>query len=946
VVAVIVVHGGVSADAELVHALHACGAAVRFATSVEEMFAQINEAAPDAVLLEVGEEGALLAELSTRLPDTIRLIAIGDPRSIMQAPGVPSPDCVVFPQPDEETVRGVLTAGPPVDAEVLVRELLSLSLFGLDLPTSLTQLAIRLTRAFAADDCVVLLPEEATCYTAHEISNDAVADLALLCDTICQFATTVIAPPRPDRPYRAFLGLPLTHNNAPLALLMLCRESPVAFGRNTLAHLRDLASRLSADLSWRLVHERLLVDRDKLRELSRIDPVLGVANRTALQEELSRRVAASERRGEPFSVAVIDVDGLHLVNERNGYPAGDEVLAHVAQVARMETRPQDFVARYAGDSVAIVLPGAASEEATTILTRILSAIDAEPVIHEETPINLTVSAGIAELRYDVETGEAALGRAMAARERARLHGEVIAMADASLGEALTQPDFELGTTLGGVYQIRHEISRGAFGVVYRAEDLALGRQVALKLLRPDLARDTNFVESFRKEAATLARIRNPNLVQVYAFGVEGPNVFFAMELVEGQGLDKRIQSARRRRRHLLIPEVIGIIDQVANALEAVHRAGMLHRDVKPENVLVDRIHRRCVLVDVGIAVRRGEKNPAGTPGFTAPEVFGHGSEAPSTDVYSLGALAYMLLTLEAPFGDASPVEILTLQTMRRPRPLTEIRRDLPPEVDTVVLPSLDPDPTRRPQSARELARALSDALARPATPPRQTVERLVERHEVRRPVTAHNASIRRDSSKPAVPSTRGVLFRSAYEVLGARRGSAWVADVSHNLPELGLALAPQSSSLAWYPTTDFISVLRSLGDDEVERRAIAWQLGRTAVDMSFGQFYGADATASSPAEVLRAADVFWHCYHSWGTASVTASATDAEVTVTDGLAADILCVSIGGLLAGVVAHSGGLSVDVEHRTCVVDGADRCTFSVTWRLATDQDVAPTIRGGPS
>jgi len=345
-------------------------------------------------------------------------------------------------------------------------------------------------------------------------------------------------------------------------------------------------------------------------------------------------------------------------------------------------------------------------------------------------------------------------------------------------------------------------------------------------------------------------------------------------------------------------------------------------------------------------VRRGEKNPAGTPGFTAPEVFGHGSEAPSTDVYSLGALAYMLLTLEAPFGDASPVEILNLQTTQRPRPLTDIRHDLPPDVDTVVLASLDPDPSRRPQSARELARALSDALARPATPPRQTVEILVERHQVRRPVTAHNASFRRDSAKPAVPSTRGVLFRSAYEVLGARRGSAWVAEVSHRLPELGLALSPQSSSLAWYPTTDFISVLKSLGNDERERRTIAWQLGRTAVDLSFGQFYGADATASSPAEVLCAADLFWRCYHSWGTASVTATGTDAEVTVIDGVAADILCVSIAGLLAGVVAHTGGLSVGVEHRTCVANGADRCAFSVTWRLATDQGIAPTVRGGPS
>ena len=634
---------------------------------------------------------------------------------------------------------------------------------------------------------MVILPEEGTCYTAQPLSDDELDDLEPLGQTVCQFATNLIAPLRPGRSYRTFFGLSLAHDNAPpLAQILLCRERPLPFERMALVHLRALATRMSADLSWRLVHERLLADRDKLRDLSRIDPVLGVANRTALQEELSRRVAASERRGEPFAVAIVDVDGLRIINERHGYPAGDAVLAHVAQLARLEMRGEDIVSRYAGDSVALVLPGASGSAALTVLTRILSAIDHTPVLHEDTPINLTVSAGIAELRYDKDTGEAALARAMAARVRARLHGEVIAVADASVevpsaGDAPAQPDFRIGTTLAGVYQIRHEISRGAFGVVYRAEDLALGRQVALKLLRPDLARDTAFVESFRAEAATLARIRNPNLVQVYAFGVDGANVFFAMELVEGVGLDARIHSARRRKRHLPIREVVGIIDQVAGALEAVHTAGMLHRDVKPENVLIDRIHRRCVLVDVGIAVRRGEKSRAGTPGFTAPEVFGDGSEAPATDVYSLAAVAYMLLTLQSPFGDASPLETLQMQAAQPPPPLTQLRRDLPPGVDAVLLPALDPDPSRRPQSARELAKALSDSLARPDSSdgwqqPRQTLEQPA----VRPRVTLRSSSLRVE--RPSAPSfPRGAVplgLRGAGRAPGPRVGRGHLVPVA------------------------------------------------------------------------------------------------------------------------------------------------------------------------
>ena len=932
--AVIVVHGGTAPDADLVHALHACGAEVSSATSVLDVVAHVNARATDAVLVELDDaHGPLLAALAEQLPASIRLIAIGDPRSIALAPDAASPDCFLLAYPDEDTVRDLLAAGPQVTADALLRELVSLSVFGPDLSTTLKDLASRLARAFAADDCVVVLPEAATAFTARETSDEVVADLATLCETVGQFATTVIASPRPDRPYRTFLGLSLAHRSGPpIAQLLLCRTSPVPFGRTALAHLRTLASRLSADLSWRLVHERLLAERDKLQELSRIDPVLGVANRTALQEEMPRRVSASERRREAFSVAVIDVDGLRLINERNGYPAGDAVLAHVAQVARVVVRGQDIVARYSGDSVAIVLPGASTDQATTVLTRILSEIDATPVMHEDTPVNLTVSAGIAALSYDGDTGEAALARAMAARQHARLHGEVIAVADESVVDVPVQPDFELiGTTLGGVYQIRHEINRGAFGVVYRAEDLALSRQVALKLLRPDLARDTDFVERFRTEAATLARIRNPNLVQVFAFGIDGSNVYFAMELVEGQSLDKRIFSAQKRRRHIPIPEVLQIIDQVAGALEAVHRTGMLHRDVKPENVLIDRINRRCVLVDVGIAVRRGEKHAAGTPGFTAPEVFGEISEAPATDVYSLGALAYMLLTLEAPFGDAEPAKLLQLQSTQRPRPLTQLRRDLPPALDEVLLRTLDPDPAQRPQSARQLARALSDVLAQPEIRPRQTMERqaVVPPPEPRRMVT--NPPPRRSDLLPA-SSTRGVLFRSAYEVLGARRGTAWVADLTRKLPELAAAIAPQSSSVTWHPTSGFLAIMQALAADERDGHAIAMQLGRRAIDVSFGQFYGADPSAMKPAEVLRSADLFWRCYHSWGAATVLAHDTDAVVTLTDGISNPLLCASTAGLLAGVVAHAGGQAVAVEHHTCVAKRGNRCAFHLSWKLA--------------
>nr|MBA3540895.1 hypothetical protein [Deltaproteobacteria bacterium] len=300
-----------------------------------------------------------------------------------------------------------------------------------------------------------------------------------------------------------------------------------------------------------------------------------------------------------------------------------------------------------------------------------------------------------------------------------------------------------------------------------------------------------------------------------------------------------------------------------------------------------------------------------------------------------------------PFGDASPVETLQLQARQRPLPLTQIRRDLPPAVDAVLLPSMDPDPSCRPQSARELAKALSDALAtpedsdgKPKPKPRQTIEFTAPRPTA--PV--RNSSLR--GRTPAVPSSRGVLFRSAYEVLGARRGSAWVGDISAKFPELATALGPQSSAMAWHPTTAFISVLESLGKDESERRTFASQLGRTALESSFGQFYGANPSTATPAQVLRASDLFWSSYHTWGTASVSARDTDADFTLTKGIASSLLCASTAGLLAGVVVRAGGLKVSVDHSLCIADGANRCVFHLSWQLAGDNDVlenSQTIRG---
>jgi diguanylate cyclase (GGDEF)-like protein len=944
------------ADSDLVHAVHELNPETRLVTA-GGLLSRLAALDPDTIVVELDDQKPeFLEQLGSKILPKTRLIGVGDLRATAQGAHAFPFDCVLFSDPDPETLRAALDGSPPTNLGRIVDELLTLSMLGGELPATLVDVCVRATRAFDADDCILIMTNESTCYTARSISEEVLQALVPICETVCALGTTLITTQHSQHPYRTFLGVPLTHDNAPaVAHLLLCRTDSVPFDKDARRHVRNFAGRIATDLSWRLVQERLLADREKGHDVPRVDPVLGVANRTALDEALPQLVAASERVGEPFSVAIIDVDGLRLINERRGYPAGDAVLTHIAQVASKNTRDVDLVARYSGDAVAVVLPGVNAAGAMQTLTQILSEIDAAPVLHEGKEVNLTVSAGIAELQYDEETGDVALSRAMAARRGARLHGEVIAAADAEIiADAPAQADFSIGATLGGVYQIRHEISRGAFGVVYRAEDMALARQVALKLLRSDLAADTAFVERFRTEAATLARIRNPNLVQVYAFGVDGANVFFAMELVEGQALDERIESARRRMRHLPLPEVVSTIDQVAHALDAVHQAGMLHRDVKPENVLIDRVHRRCVLVDVGIAVRLGsDKNPAGTPGFTAPEVFGAAGESPATDVYSLAALAYLLLTLQPPFRGPGALEILGMQ-MSRPTPLTEIRRDLPKGIDAVVLPALDPDPTVRPQSARAFAKGLSEVIARATggaegrNAPRMTLEPPMRKSG---PIMSlSNASLRvppvaadplRRSSRNSTPtekSTRGILFRSVYEILGARRGSAWIAEVKRNVPELAVALGPQSTALAWHPTSAFVSVLESLSKDDRECRTVAMQLGRAAATSSFAQFYGADTKGVTPAQALGVADMLWHCYHNWGATVVKAQELHAEVTINDGITSALLCSSTSGLLAGLIGQAGGRGITVGHRTCAAEGASTCLFELSWQ-------APTLTSAP-
>jgi hypothetical protein len=200
-------------------------------------------------------------------------------------------------------------------------------------------------------------------------------------------------------------------------------------------------------------------------------------------------------------------------------------------------------------------------------------------------------------------------------------------------------------------------------------------------------------------------------------------------------------------------------------------------------------------------------------------------------------------------------------------------------------------------------------------------------------------ALRRSSRNPTPTekSTRGILFRSVYEILGARRGSAWIAEVKRNVPELALALSPQSTALAWHPTSAFVSVLESLSKDERECRTVAMQLGRAAATSSFAQFYGADTKGVTPAQALGVADMLWHCYHNWGSTAVHAQELRADFVIKDGVTSPLLCSSTSGLLAGLIGQAGGRGITVDHKSCAAEGANQCLFELTWQAPTLQRV---------
>lgn len=262
--------------------------------------------------------------------------------------------------------------------------------------------------------------------------------------------------------------------------------------------------------------------------------------------------------------------------------------------------------------------------------------------------------------------------------------------------------------LKGRYELLDSLGKGGMAVVYRAKDHMLERDVAIKVLKDDYARDANFRERFRQEAKAAANLTHPNIVTVHDFGVEKDRIFIVMEYVPGKDLNSIIQDKGR------LDVALGL-DLTINACKGIgyaHRSGLVHCDVKPHNLLVTPDNQLKV-TDFGIARALASIHPDeesdvvwGSPQYFSPEQAGGKKMSPASDVYSMGVVMYQIFTGQPPFIATTSGDMARLHRSATPVPPREINPFISEELEEVMLKVLSKEPSARYRTADQLGRVL------------------------------------------------------------------------------------------------------------------------------------------------------------------------------------------------------------------------------------------------
>ena len=266
-------------------------------------------------------------------------------------------------------------------------------------------------------------------------------------------------------------------------------------------------------------------------------------------------------------------------------------------------------------------------------------------------------------------------------------------------------------TLGGRYRVERELGRGGMAKVFQGTDTVLGRAVAIKVLAPRFADDEGFVQRFRREAQAAASISHPNIVSVFDTGSDGGVHYIVMEYVEGRTLAEFLAGGGR----IMPDRATAIAQDVCRALDAAHAQGVIHRDIKPGNIMLDP-RGRVKVTDFGIAritttAETVEQTAAilGTVSYLSPEQAQGQPVDGRSDLYSVGCVLYEMLTGRPPFLGDTPVAVASKQVLEQPVPPSRMNGDVAPDLDAVVLRALAKNPANRYQSAEELRRDLERA---------------------------------------------------------------------------------------------------------------------------------------------------------------------------------------------------------------------------------------------
>lgn len=265
-----------------------------------------------------------------------------------------------------------------------------------------------------------------------------------------------------------------------------------------------------------------------------------------------------------------------------------------------------------------------------------------------------------------------------------------------------------GALLNNRYQILERLGSGGMAEVFRARDQMLDRYVAIKVLRTDYTANAGFQERFRQEARAAANLSHPNIVTVHDFGLDDGQLFIVMEYIPGTDL----KSLLRKRGRFTVDEATPLMIQACAGIGYAHRAGLVHCDVKPHNMMVTP-DQRLKVTDFGIAralatIRPGERSDVvwGSPQYFSPEQAAGEMPSPASDVYSLGVVMYEMLTGTLPFTASTAEDLARLHINAQPIPLHEYVPDVPSALEEIIMKVLSKEPSARYRTADQLGRVL------------------------------------------------------------------------------------------------------------------------------------------------------------------------------------------------------------------------------------------------